>query len=306
MTNLEWHFDLSNSLLANFLYSDLATEITLFNVTLAGYSQNSEEVLSLSKSAMSVILANYGVSLNIINCSFSGFTSHNLAGLLDAYGGGSVNVENSHFQNIKANEGGVLRFSNNLRVSITNSTFSNNRADLIGGAICLQNSVYIAILNCTFKENEATNGGALAFGQAINYNISDSVFYRNKATAQGSAVFVLGLGYVTWFLIALECGEHLRDQLQILRKWGIDWNLHQLLRSRGFLWLYFHQQLRLSRLSWHRHPPFSSNDRLVQLHQHVSYSLSQTIICKHSLWREYTCDEWVLPFLGIWVKHHSE
>ena len=41
--NLLWHFDMTNSVLANFLFTELAKEITLRNITLVG--ENSEEVI---------------------------------------------------------------------------------------------------------------------------------------------------------------------------------------------------------------------------------------------------------------------
>ena len=70
---------------------------------------------------------------------------------MNALGKGQVFIENSHFEDIQANEAGVFSFNNELKVNITHSMFLRNRADQSGGAIATQNDVEITIINCTFQ-----------------------------------------------------------------------------------------------------------------------------------------------------------
>ena len=67
----------------------------------------------------------------------------------------------------------------------------------MGGAIVSTNQVTISIDNCTFDNNHAVQGGALFFSLAVNYRISNSLFFNNTAQGYGSAIYITSLDGVS-------------------------------------------------------------------------------------------------------------
>ncbi len=119
----------------------------------------------------------------IENCSFNDNTSMALTGGGAEGGGGAI----QHMNNAK-NRGFIVR----------NTTFSNNRAGVLGGAI-RADWADTEITNCTFFNNRgeltngtgyAANGGAVTFFSMSNstVNITNSTFANNYAGWVGGAI----------------------------------------------------------------------------------------------------------------------
>eukprot|EP00752_Nemacystus_decipiens_P005317 g4823.t1 len=108
------------------------------------------------------------------------------------YGDGIVFSSNS-----AGNDGGAIFLSsNNNAFWDGNATFIRNVAGESGGAIAsVENDVMTMIYGGTFIENRARNGGALYFGFATGFNISDAAFESNSANS-GGAVAAYTTGYL--------------------------------------------------------------------------------------------------------------
>ncbi|KYQ91593.1 hypothetical protein DLAC_07360 [Tieghemostelium lacteum] len=76
--------------------------------------------------------------------------------------------------------GGAI-WSNHL-VSVSRSSFEDNKADLNGGAICAGS---VKIMDCEFKGSEAVNGGAISTSKAT---IQQTIFSNNVAQENGGAL----------------------------------------------------------------------------------------------------------------------
>jgi len=121
--------------------------------------------------------------------------------------GSTAVVENCLFvDNLSTGRGGGIDVTSGT-VTITNSTFSNNRANTDGGAVCTAAGVGVLLQNCTVvgnfadEDNNGTgNGGGLAAmgGGATELQIKSTLVANNSArSGLGPEVFntVTSLGY---------------------------------------------------------------------------------------------------------------
>ena len=95
--------------------------------------------------------------LYISDCKFTGNKAKDYGGAISAdY---DMEVENSIFKNNEANTGGAIDCACEIRTTIKNSEFSNNKAYDRGGAIF---GIYdVTASNCIFEKNSAKKGTAL-------------------------------------------------------------------------------------------------------------------------------------------------
>ncbi|WP_156469128.1 autotransporter domain-containing protein [Cephaloticoccus primus] len=117
--------------------------------------------------------------------------------------GGAVAVNGNFDGNIKGStfdgneavngSGGAVRVTGTFgtatnKVSIDDSTFSNNKAGTNAGAVFFNGAIFADIKNSTFENNSATNGGAIQHQQNFNGAIQGSAFIGNKAANHGGAL----------------------------------------------------------------------------------------------------------------------
>ena len=91
--------------------------------------------------------------------------------------------------------GGVHNHGGTL--TITNSTFSGNRASEEGGGVFnggAASSSTLNITNSTFSGNSATNGGGVGIEISVSLTITNSTFSSNSANNNGGGVYVGVLG----------------------------------------------------------------------------------------------------------------
>ncbi|MPZ70566.1 MAG: hypothetical protein GEU71_13715 [Actinobacteria bacterium] len=97
-------------------------------------------------------------------------------------GGGSLNIEDSDFNDNQAEfGGGIFVFGD---ASITETTFNGNSADIGGGALFGEGSAGPEILSVEesrFVNNSAGGAGAIA-AESIQLEVSDSTLHENHAT----------------------------------------------------------------------------------------------------------------------------
>lgn len=99
-------------------------------------------------------------------------------------------IENCTFTDNNSVFGGAI-YTAETSGTITNSTFSGNNGATVGGAIATHRSTF-DIVNCTFAENISEKGGAMALecGPYANIAMTNSIFWGNKATISGDAIFL--------------------------------------------------------------------------------------------------------------------
>ncbi len=101
----------------------------------------------------------------------------------------NISISKSLFSN---NEGGVLFVSNDSRVDILSSTFSQNTAESKGGVICLNTDVKVSIQTSEFVENTAGENGGVVYGECnIFLVVFRSNFSQNKGRDLGGGVAFL-------------------------------------------------------------------------------------------------------------------
>lgn len=111
------------------------------------------------------------------------------------FSGGTLNIYNSQFvNNTAANNGGAIDKTNGSQLLVVNTNFYYNVAHNNGGAIYNTNS-NMTIINSTFNNNKAnitstSNGGAVYSNTATSTIILNSNFTNNTANSQGGAVYV--------------------------------------------------------------------------------------------------------------------
>ncbi|MEE3323703.1 MAG: Ig-like domain repeat protein [Methanosphaera sp.] len=101
-------------------------------------------------------------------------------------------IDNSQFNNNTANKlGGAILQLGNTSLTVTKSSFTNNKATYDGGAIySIQSKV--TIKSTKFSSNKARNGGALYLGNNVNkitLSVTDNSFLSNEATAYGDSIW---------------------------------------------------------------------------------------------------------------------
>ncbi len=94
--------------------------------------------------------------------------------------------------------GGVIAILNNSDVSIINSEFFNNSAQVKGGAIYSYSNTntylsHLNIVNCTIADNQAGQSGALHFESKYGtskYRIDNSIIRNNESTYQPLEIYI--------------------------------------------------------------------------------------------------------------------
>lgn len=115
--------------------------------------------------------------------------------------------------NTSLNSGGAIYIDNSYSksVSIENCTFSNNKAYVDGGAIC-NNASKLTVTNSTFTENKTTtgNGGAVYSRFLPNdpNEISGSTFTKNEAALDGGAMYIYPTGGALSAITNCEISEN--------------------------------------------------------------------------------------------------
>jgi len=121
------------------------------------------------------------------NLTISG---NNTGPVLQVFSGRSLNVHDLTIADASASTGGAgIRNSGTLTVSHT--TFSNNRVQSQGGAIFNSNFATLTVNDCTFSGNRANDSGA-AIESVGTMTVRNSTFSDNRAEFYGGAIVSFG------------------------------------------------------------------------------------------------------------------
>jgi predicted outer membrane repeat protein len=96
------------------------------------------------------------------------------------------------FENNRADDGtGGAIYAENSPVRIMNCTFRGNTAAAGGGALAVRDSTDLRIRSTMFAANRSSTGGAILTDRSA-LDLQASIFSKNRATAAGAAVQILG------------------------------------------------------------------------------------------------------------------
>ncbi|MEM0326706.1 MAG: right-handed parallel beta-helix repeat-containing protein [Desulfurococcaceae archaeon] len=116
--------------------------------------------------------------------------------------GGDITIEGITFQKgravnnagggVLANDGGgLLVLTRNANITLTNNTFSNNRAGSSGGAGVSSDSGSITLTNNTFSNNRAgSSGGAGVYSDSGSITLTNNTFSGNSADFGGGGAYI--------------------------------------------------------------------------------------------------------------------
>lgn len=136
-------------------------------------------------SAVRTVYVNSGVTLNlnyltIANSADSGIYNH----------GGIVTVSHSTFSDNRASGGGGGGiYNNNGTLIVSHSTFVRNRTDGGGGGIFNDDDGRLTVSNSSFSGNSASSGGGIANDTASTLTVSNSTFTGNSASTSGGGIY---------------------------------------------------------------------------------------------------------------------
>jgi hypothetical protein len=175
----------------------------LFNVT-GGALSLANLTISGGAGGYGGAIANIDGTLTVTNCTFSG-NSANLGGAI--FNSGMLTVTNCTFFGNIANAGyngpggGAIFNSGTLTLTVTNSTFTDNSANVGSGGAILNDGNALIVTNCTFSGNNASydaglggNGGAIASNNPVGaVNVTNCTFSGNSANGgNGGAIYFSG------------------------------------------------------------------------------------------------------------------
>ncbi|HMI31594.1 MAG TPA: right-handed parallel beta-helix repeat-containing protein, partial [Candidatus Limnocylindrales bacterium] len=96
------------------------------------------------------------------------------------------------FENNRADDGtGGALYAESSPVRIMNCTFRGNSAAAGGGAVAVRDSTELSIRSTMFAANHSSSGGAILTDRS-SLDLQASIFSKNRATAAGAAVQILG------------------------------------------------------------------------------------------------------------------
>ena len=133
------------------------------------------------------IAAQSATSISITGTTFEDCRSIDDAGGAIYAFSSDLDIENSVFNNCSANFAGAI-CSLNSELTVTASNFINNLARYEGGAIYKMYGSSV-ISKSNFTSNAALNGGAIFTDNCTEFEIKNSEFSSNIASAYGGAIF---------------------------------------------------------------------------------------------------------------------
>lgn len=134
---------------------------------------------------------NVGAKLTVNNTEFLD-NKANVGAAIFANLGSTLKIDETNFTGNRAinasttGDGGAI-YVNNATVSIFNTNFKQNYANVTGGAIGAINSTQFEVFNTNFTNNEAYYGGAVYSN--LTLNMDKVLFESNTARGEGAAIF---------------------------------------------------------------------------------------------------------------------
>ena len=155
------------------------------NMTIMGENQQNSIINGTNSNWNPIFIIAPGVNVNISNLTFTQGQNTNIGGAI--CNEGTLTVTNSTFENNKADCGGAI--CNEGTLTVTNSMFvGNNATSDVGGAI--YNGGDVTVSNSTFVDNSAYIGGAIYNEGTLT--VTNSMFVGNNATSYAGGAICNG------------------------------------------------------------------------------------------------------------------
>lgn len=173
-----------------------ATGGALFART-GGETKESQFIANHAKDLGGAIRAFNGSSVivTVEDSHFEGNSAHS-GGAISAVGRTTITGSTFHKNEATDEQGGAIRKHGGANILVVESTsFTENKAAKLGGAISANNDSKIEIAGCRFQKNTAEDGGAIGAvdkGDTANTSIliDSSIFEDNSVTNAGGAIFI--------------------------------------------------------------------------------------------------------------------
>jgi uncharacterized repeat protein (TIGR01451 family) len=156
------------------------------SITLHGENQAST-IINGQNSASIFFISAANVNIQQLTLTqASGF-----GGAIDNENGGGLSVSDCTFTNNRASYGGAI-YNTVIGLSVTDCTFTENTATSGNGGAIANTDSGLSVSDCTFTENTAYYGGAI-YNTGSDVSVSDCTFTENTATGGFSgAIFNFG------------------------------------------------------------------------------------------------------------------
>ncbi len=118
--------------------------------------------------------------LSLTRCLFSNNTAALSGGALDTPGE-TITITDSTFSGNRATDGGALSIGNGT-ITITNSTFSGNTASSAGGAINSNFNALFTVTNSTITANSSPDGGGVRTISEMPFQVKNTIIAGNIGT----------------------------------------------------------------------------------------------------------------------------
>ncbi|RAP47174.1 MAG: hypothetical protein BZ136_06645 [Methanosphaera sp. rholeuAM74] len=174
------------------IYSDGTLNVYRTNFT-NNNATNYGGAIYLEKNTKSNLTVGYSCNFTDNNASVGGAIFANLDSKITMTSTTSTEPFTADFTNNKAKTGsttgdGGAIYANNATINVQKASFTDNCADVNGGALCIYNSTSVTIKNSNFTDNVAgDNGGAL--WTTSSTTINNSKFEGNTAENMGGAIY---------------------------------------------------------------------------------------------------------------------
>ena len=159
-------------------------------VTHKGLISVSHTTASSNNASNAGFIAAYDCSLNISDSSFRDNAAKEDCGVI-CITNSTIIVGSANFTNNGAAVGGIMQASGKVLFEITNSTFTNNKADEVGGVLQTVDECSFIITGSTFRSNSASRGGVIVISEKSSFSITNSTFTNNRAYLFGGVIDTL-------------------------------------------------------------------------------------------------------------------
>ena len=171
------------------IYSNITTRVAILSVRNSVFRNN----VAVGERGGAVLSTGVNIDLSFVGSTFDSNSAPS-CGVVDASNHVTVEFESSSFMNNVATGhlvGGGVACVKNASVSIRNSTFTYNAANLHAGVLYIDNS-FVNVCDSTFLGNSAAVKGGVMYTQIVSteYTISHSAFSYNSAGESGGMMYL--------------------------------------------------------------------------------------------------------------------
>ena len=158
---------------------------------------NGKTIDAKGNSGIFLIMADCQVTIQNLNFK-NGIGISNAGGAIFAQDGPTLTIYNCNFINTAGSATGSIYARNLSSLTVSGSTFRDNRLCSAGGAIYIIDTPQFIVMNSNFSSNSASeNGGAIYANGVSSLTVTSSNFTSNVASNVGGAIYANGVSSLT-------------------------------------------------------------------------------------------------------------